>query len=146
MALIRKRGDFQWQARVIRLGAKPATKTFNTYDEARAWATRIEAEIDKGVFVHTGHLDRLTLCDLLGEAKHLAVPGNKGKRQELSFIQRMRMDPISALPLSDVTKSVMRRYRSLRSWRWRSCARWTIRQSSRSGRFRGSACRPRCVR
>lgn len=50
-ASIRKRGDRQWEARVRKRGHSVPCQTFTTKVKACAWATIVESERERGVFV-----------------------------------------------------------------------------------------------
>lgn len=65
MADIRKRGPYQWQARIRKKGYPTQTKTFNTKSEADAWAATTESEMVRGVFVSRKEVDNTTLAEAL---------------------------------------------------------------------------------
>jgi hypothetical protein len=48
MATLRNRTG-KWQARVVRKGHAPLTKTFQTKQDAERWARQVESDMDKGV-------------------------------------------------------------------------------------------------
>ncbi|WP_421955130.1 site-specific integrase [Polaromonas sp.] len=48
MASFEKRGDYQWRAKVRRLGQKPLSKTFDTKIDAMDWAREVERKIKRG--------------------------------------------------------------------------------------------------
>ena len=50
MAYIRKRGK-TWRAQITRKGFPTQTKSFKTNMAARAWARRIEYEMDSGTWI-----------------------------------------------------------------------------------------------
>jgi hypothetical protein len=112
MASIRKRGEHQWQARVLRVGARPISKTFTSEQAANDWAAKVESEIASMTYVDTSGWLKLTLNDLLNDAEKFAIPGKKEAEQEIYFIGKLRRDPIAALHLPKITKSVMRDYRA----------------------------------
>ncbi|WP_066454155.1 hypothetical protein [Castellaniella caeni] len=78
MASIRKRGEFQWQARVIRKGEKLISKTFTTRQAAEDWATAVEAEVTAEDFVDVRPLSKFKLRDLLDDMPR-ATPSRKEK-------------------------------------------------------------------
>jgi hypothetical protein len=65
MASFRKRGDYQWQARVNIKSYPSETKTFNTRTEAEVWARNVESQMDKGSFVSRVEADNTTLKEVL---------------------------------------------------------------------------------
>lgn len=79
MATIRKRGELQWQAIIKRRGHPLVSKTWNTRKEAEAWARLVESEIDRGVFVSRGEVERTTLHDLIERYRVEVLPSKRGK-------------------------------------------------------------------
>ncbi len=63
MASFRKRGPYQWQAQVRKLGQPLQSKTFETR-AAEARARAIEVELNKGVFVSRAEVEIITLREL----------------------------------------------------------------------------------
>lgn len=64
MASFEKRGDFQWRAKVRRLGQSELSKTFDTKTDAVDWAREVERKIKRG---EIDDLDpttqKITVCD-----------------------------------------------------------------------------------
>lgn len=58
MATIQKRGDLQWRARVRPHGYPIQSQTFTT--KAEAWATIVESERERGVFVSRAEAETTT--------------------------------------------------------------------------------------
>ena len=48
MANLEKRGEFQWRAKVRRLGQPVLSKTFETKIDAQHWAREVERKIKRG--------------------------------------------------------------------------------------------------
>lgn len=65
MASIRKRGPYQWEARIRKKGMPVTCKTFETKSEAEKWAREIESEMDLGVFVSRSEAEGTTLKETL---------------------------------------------------------------------------------
>ncbi len=65
MAVIRKRGDFQYQAIVRRRGYEHQTQTFTTHKEAEAWGLTTESEMVRGVFVSRVEAERTTFGEVI---------------------------------------------------------------------------------
>ena len=51
MATIRKRGAYQWEARMRKRGYPTTYKTFDTKLEAEAWAKDTETKMNKSIFM-----------------------------------------------------------------------------------------------
>ncbi|MDR2725623.1 MAG: site-specific integrase [Candidatus Adiutrix sp.] len=65
MASIRKRGPYQWEARVRKKGRPLTSRTFETRAEAERWAKEIESEMDRGVYVSRKAAESTTLREAL---------------------------------------------------------------------------------
>jgi integrase len=74
MASIRKRGAYQWEARIRRKGQATTCKTFETRADAERWAREIETEMDKGVYVSRSEAENTTLAEALDRYIHEHVP------------------------------------------------------------------------
>lgn len=97
MASIRQRGG-KWQARVIRLGHAPQSKTFTKRQDAERWARAVEADIERGVPVQPLASPALSLGELLGRYLAEVVPGFKGAGEDtirIKAIQRARLCQVS---------------------------------------------------
>ena len=99
MAQIIKRGDFQWFARIRRVGHPEQSKTFNTKDEAEAWARDIEVKMDRGIFIDKKELEKTKLFDLLVRYADEITPTKKGVDAELNKIEVLKKQPIAQLLL-----------------------------------------------
>ncbi len=64
MGTIRKRGDYQFQAQVRRLGYPAQSATFETRKDAQKWVTAIEREMDTGSFIPRSAAMRTTINEL----------------------------------------------------------------------------------
>lgn len=65
MATIRKRGDLQWEVQVRRKGFPAQTKTFLSKKDAELWASTIESEIGRGVFIDRNEAEKWTLGEIV---------------------------------------------------------------------------------
>jgi hypothetical protein len=64
MASIRNRQG-KWQARIIRKGYAPITKSFLAKQDAERWARQIESDIDKGSYTNSVLADRTTFSEVI---------------------------------------------------------------------------------
>lgn len=94
MAVIRNRGDFQYQALVRRRGYENQTKTFPTYKEAEAWALTTESEMVRGVFVSRVEAERTMLSEVIERYILEVCPKHKGRDSEI-----LRLRSLARLPL-----------------------------------------------
>lgn len=114
MASITKRGELQWQARVVRRGFPQRTKTFCTRAEAEAWARGIEAEIDRGSYVDQSQAQSTTLSELLREYERLVVPHKLHPYQERQRIRRWLENPLATRTLASLRGKDFSGYRDAR--------------------------------
>ena len=94
MAVIRNRGDFQYQVLVRRRGYEKQTKTFTTYKEAEAWALTTESEMVRGVFVFRVEAERTMLSEVIERYILEVCPKHKGRDSEI-----LRLRSLARLPL-----------------------------------------------
>jgi integrase len=114
MASIKKRGELQWQARVIRSGYPQQNKTFNTRAEAEAWARGIEADIDRGTFMDQSRARETTLEELLQEYDRLVIPNRLHPYQERQRLNRWRKHPLAKRTLASLRGKDFSEYRDAR--------------------------------
>lgn len=81
MATITKRGPYQWRAQVRRHGYPPQSKTFDTKNEAEAWAKIIESEMARGVWVSRTEAEATTLYEALKRYEEEISLAKKGSAQ-----------------------------------------------------------------
>lgn len=73
-------------------------KTFNTRNNAEAWARQVESEIDRGVFVSRVEVESTTLAEVLSRYEREISPSKKGHMREVSVLHTWAKTPLSALP------------------------------------------------
>jgi integrase len=88
MASIKQRGPYQWQAKVRRRGYPQQSKTFETKREAEAWASIIESEMTRSVFVDRSKGERITFNEVLASYITNVAPTHKGGSSEVSRLVR----------------------------------------------------------
>jgi integrase len=96
MATLRKRGAYQWEAQVRRRGYPATSKTFETKVEAEAWASMIESEMSRGVWVSRSEGESTSLLELLDRYEREITPYKKGQAQEVSVLRVWRATPLAA--------------------------------------------------
>lgn len=111
MAYITKRGEYQWRARIRRLGYPEQSKTFTTKADAEAWGRLIEGEIDRGVFVSRTEAENTTLLDALDRYSKEITPKKKGSAQELTRIRRWQSSDLGARFLATIKGSDLAKFR-----------------------------------
>jgi len=81
MATITSRGPHQWRAQIRRKGFPVRSKTFETYKEAKAWATREEARFADDDYIDRTPLRITTVADLISDYRKKKLPELKGRGQ-----------------------------------------------------------------
>lgn len=114
MAMIERRGQSQWRARVRRMGFKGQTKTFKTKANAVAWAADIERQMDDGTFVDRSAFAKVTLGSLLKKYVEKMTPMNGCTRQEISLIAGLREHAIAARFITALDSADIAQYRDER--------------------------------
>lgn len=110
MATIRKRGDYQYQAQVRRLGYPPQSKTFEMRKDAEAWARAIEREMDMGSFVCRSEAERTTIKALAVRYEEEILPRMRGPRQEASRLKAV-VKKFGAFHLTALSSEMVAKWR-----------------------------------
>jgi integrase len=76
------RGKRVWQALVRRRGYPQQTRTFDTKAKAEDWASVLESEMARGVFVSRAEAENTTLREALDRYQREIVPGKKNADRE----------------------------------------------------------------
>lgn len=114
MASIIKRGEFQYQVTIRRKGFPRQCKTFEYLSDAEKWATVVESEMVRGVFIDRSELERTTLGELLERYEDDVSAHKIGARQERSRIRRWKAHPLAARPLAALRAVDFSQYRDAR--------------------------------
>jgi len=105
MATLRKRGPYQWEAQIRRRGYPATSKTFESKAEAEAWASMIESEMARGVWLSRGEAESTTVHELLARYEAEVVPTKKGRVQERSVIGVWRSTELASRTVAGVRSS-----------------------------------------
>jgi integrase len=105
-------GKRVWQAHVRRRGYPAQVRTFDTKAEAEAWASIVESEIARGVFVCRSEAEATTLAEALERYRKTVTPAKRG-----ADIERFRLDRWGRHPLA---------FRSLASIRGKDVAAYVV--------------------
>lgn len=99
MASIRKRGK-GWQARVMRKGHAPETKTFSSKADAERWARSLESDMDKGAFISRTEAERLTLAEILDRYSAQVSSSKRGGADEVIRLRALKRHRIARLSMA----------------------------------------------
>lgn len=87
MAAIRKRGEYQWCAQIIKKNRATGLvhkeiRTFQTKDKAIEWAKGVETDLARGIYNDTRQASGTALRDLIIRYRDEVTPRKKGAKQE----------------------------------------------------------------
>ncbi len=83
MATFRKRGPYQWEARIRKKGYPTTCKTFDTKADAEAWAKDVETNMNKSLFVSSKEAEQYTLRECLERYIKEYIPRLKHSKREV---------------------------------------------------------------
>lgn len=102
MASIRKRGPRQWEVRIRRKGYPAQFATFEFKADADKWASDVEAEMGKGVFVSRKEAEATTLSEALDRFEEEFISGYAQPKQMRSRIRMVKNSPLALKTLATV--------------------------------------------
>lgn len=114
MATITKRGRFQHQVQIRRKGYPVQTATFETRKGAQSWATDIESEMRRGVFVDRSEAERTTLREALLRYEQEVTPEKRSADREVLRIRRLLKHPLASRSLASLRGTDMASFRDER--------------------------------
>lgn len=114
MALIEKRAQGKWRARIRKKGYREQSRTFDTKAKAERWARKIESEMDDGVFVSRVEAERTTFKQLMTRYREEITIKKKGADVEESRIKMITKHPLFDRYLAAINNSDIASYRDER--------------------------------
>lgn len=114
MPTIRKRGNGQWQAVVRRRGYPDTYKTFNTRRDAEAWASIVESEMARGVFVSRVEAETTTLGEALDRYWDEIRSKMRNAERDKYLHRRWRSHPLSKRFLASIRGAELAQHRDER--------------------------------
>lgn len=115
MAYIEERKNGTFRAQIRKKGFPTHSATFDSDDEAKAWAQQMEASMVAGRFVDLREATKKTLADGLKKYRDEVTPKKKGAKQERDRINVWLENPLSEKALADITSQDLSRYRDKRT-------------------------------
>ncbi len=108
MASIKKRGEYQWRARVEKINRATGlvhqeSSTFTTKAEAEDWAKGVEAALVAGVYKDTRAIDSTYLRDLIQRYIDKVSPKKLGSKQEIVRLKKWQSSVLANRPVSRCT-------------------------------------------
>ncbi len=113
MATFRNRNG-KWQARVVRKGHSPVTKTFTSKADAERWARHIESNIDKGSFVNTALAERTTFKEIVERYVQEVTPTMRSIVEDTFRLKKLAKHPLCKLSMAALTPTIIAKYRDER--------------------------------
>lgn len=89
MATIRKRGEGQYHVQIRKRGYPTQTKTFSKEADARRWATIIESEMERGVFVSRNEAEATLVSEILTRYANEVLPTKRSEQSDKSRIKTL---------------------------------------------------------
>jgi len=113
MATIRKRGEGQYHVQIRKRGYPTQTKTFTKEAEARRWATIIESEMERGVFVSRNEAETTFVSDVLMRYATEVLPSKRSEQSDKSRIKTL-LEAFGPYRLASLTSSQVAQFRDRR--------------------------------
>ncbi len=113
MAGFRLRNN-KWQARIQRQGYPDVAKSFETKADAVKWATKIEAEMDRGSYINTSLAERTTFSELMLRYLQEVSPKTKSAKEDGFRLRALARKSIAKYNMIALTPSRIAEYRDIR--------------------------------
>lgn len=112
MASIEQRASGKWRVQIRRQGYRPLSRSFDTKQAARDWASEVEGKILVGQLIDMGEARRTTLGEALERYLAEETPTKRGAKQERQRIRQWISDQLSSRPLASIRSTDIARWRS----------------------------------
>jgi integrase len=113
MAGFRLRNN-KWQARIQRDGYPNLAKSFDNKSDAIRWATKVEAEMDRGSYINTALAERTTFAELILRYLQEVTPKTKSAREDGFRLRALARKPIAKYSMVALTPTRIAEYRDNR--------------------------------
>lgn len=113
MPTIRKKGDRQWHVQIRKSGYPVQTKTFTTRSDAEKWATIIESEMERGVFVSRTEAEATLLSEVIGRYRREVLPSKRGAASDESRLKTLDAH-FGVYKLASITPTAVAKFRDER--------------------------------
>lgn len=104
----------KWQARIQRHGYPDIAKSFDNKSDAIKWATKIEAEMDRGSYINTALAERTTFAELILRYLKEVTPKTKSAKEDGFRLRALARKPIAKYSMVALTPSRIAEYRDNR--------------------------------
>lgn len=113
MATLRNRSG-KWQARVVRKGHIPVSKTFQTKQDAERWARQVESDMDKGSFSSPVLAERTTFKEVVERYIKEVTPTMRSLIEDTFRLTKLSKHPLCKLRMAALTPTRIAEYRDER--------------------------------
>lgn len=110
MAVVTKRENGNWQAKIRRQGMPSLSRTFATKADATRWARSVEREIDTGSFLPSDDADKMTFQAAINRYRREVLPSQRGRSQAETRLARLG-EAFGQYALSAISGSMIASYR-----------------------------------
>ncbi len=90
LATIQKRGDLQWRVQIRKKGFKPIHRTFQSKQQAVAWANDVESKMSRGFYIDTSESEKTTVAEIIDRFTHEFAPHHYRRRKDRSEAWRFQ--------------------------------------------------------
>lgn len=113
MPTIRKKGEGQYHVQIRKRGYPTQTKTFTKEADARRWATIIESEMERGVFVSRTEAETTLVKDVLQRFATEILPTKRSEQSDKSRIKTL-VEAFGDYRLASLNSTQVARFRDQR--------------------------------
>lgn len=113
MPTIRKKGDRQWHVQIRKSGYPVQTKTFTTRSDAEKWATIIESEMERGVFVSRTEAEATLVSEVIDRYRREVLPSKRGAASDESRLKTLDAH-FGVYKLASITSTAVAKFRDER--------------------------------
>lgn len=113
MPTIRKKGEGQYHVQIRKRGYPTQTKTFTKEVDAKRWATIIESEMERGVFVSRTEAEATLVKDILQRYASEVLPMKRSEQSDKSRIKTL-IETFGEYRLASLTSTQISMFRDRR--------------------------------
>lgn len=113
MPTIRKKGEGQYHVQIRKRGYPTQTKTFAKEADAKRWATIIESEMERGIFVSRNEAEATLVKEVLQRYADEVLPTKRSEQSDKSRIKTL-MDAFGDYRLASLTSTQVAKFRDQR--------------------------------
>ena len=113
MPTIRKKGEGQYHVQIRKRGYPTQTKTFTKEGDAKRWATIIESEMERGMFVSRTEAEATLLKDVLQRYATEVLPTKRSEHSDKSRIKTL-LDTFGEYRMASLTSTQVATFRDRR--------------------------------